>query len=99
MKYGEGVKLITKYRMINGRGADRTVQMFKELKGLCAVFMCWQPATDWVVVPPPCLTCSVHHHYFGVFLPQEGAEIRAPLAELPLPQTWSRTKRGGGSLE
>lgn len=47
----------------------------------------------------PYLTCSVHHHYFGVFLPQEGAEIRAPLAELPLPQTWSRTKRGGGSLE
>lgn len=32
IKYGTSVKLITKYRMINGRGADWTLQMFKELK-------------------------------------------------------------------
>lgn len=51
-----------------------------------------QPATDCVVVVVVSpLTCSVHHGYFGVFLPQEGTEIGAPLAELPLPQTWSGT--------
>lgn len=50
-----------------------------------------QPATDCVVVVVFPLTCSVHHDYFGVFLPQEGTVIGAPLAELPLPQTWSRT--------
>lgn len=52
-----------------------------------------QPATDCVVVVVVVvlLTCSVHHDYFGVFLPQEGTEIGAPLAELPLPQSWSRT--------
>lgn len=50
-----------------------------------------QPATDCVVVVVSLLTCSVHHDYFGVFPPQEGTEIAAPLAERPLPQSWSRT--------
>lgn len=31
-------------------------------------------------------TCSVHHHHFGVFPPEEGTRIRAVHAELSLPQ-------------
>lgn len=51
-----------------------------------------RPETDCVVVVVVFpLTCSVHHDYFGVFLPQEVTEIAAPLGELPLPQSWSRT--------
>lgn len=56
-----------------------------------------QPATDCVVVAVVVVvfprTCSVHHDYFGVFLPQKGTEIAAPLGELPLPQSWSGTER------
>lgn len=76
--------------MINWKGADWTLQMLEELKLLSAAFMCWQECSlRQIVLLLLCfpLTCSVHHDYFGVFLPQEGTEIGAPLAELPLPQS------------
>lgn len=62
------------------------VRAISALKLLLAAFICWQEhrATDCVFFFS--LTCSVHHHHFGVFLPQEGTVIGALLAELSLPQ-------------
>lgn len=60
-----------------------------ELKLLFDAFICWQDYSlrqSGVFFIHFALTCSVHHHHFGVFLPQEGTKICAPLAELPLPQ-------------
>lgn len=61
-----------------------------ELKLLFDAFFFWlaglQPASQWVIFIYFSLTCSVHHHHFGVFLPQEGTKICVPLTELPLPQ-------------
>lgn len=39
----------------------------------------------------------MHHHHFGVFVPQEGTEICAPLAELPLPQPWTNSPNKHGT--
>lgn len=60
IKYGKSVKLITKYRMINRRGADWTLQMFKELKLLSAAFMCWQECSrrQIVLLFSPYLLCA-----------------------------------------
>lgn len=55
--------------MINWRGADWTLQMFKELKLLSAAFMCWQECSLRQIVllfplPLPALCIMIILVYF-----------------------------------
>lgn len=75
--------------MINRREADWTLQMFEPFQHsncFSLHLFAGRSTAQQTVFFFFSLTCSVHHHHFGVFLPQEGTMIGALLAELSLPQ-------------